>query len=140
MPEKRMVQKGDHVAVHYNLKLEDGTVLQSSQANEPINFAAGSAEVLQPVSEAVIGMSPGEKKEVTVPPERAFGLRDESLTAEVSRSKIPQDTKEGDSLKDTASQQTWMVRELKPEIAVLDGNHPLAGQTVVFELELASVT
>jgi FKBP-type peptidyl-prolyl cis-trans isomerase SlyD len=139
MSDRKSVQKGDQVEVHYNLKLPDGTLVQSSRGEKPLVFAAGGDEVLKPISEGVIGMESGEQKQVTVPPERGFGLRDDSLRTEIPRSKIPRDTKEGDRLTDTQSQKTWTVRELKHEVAVLDANHPLAGLTVVFELELTGL-
>lgn len=133
------VQQGDEVELHYNLKLPDGTLVQSSRDDKPLNFVAGGEAVLQPIGEGVIGMKPGEHKAVTVPPECAFGARDENLMTDIPRSRIPRDAKEGDRLTDTQSQKSWTVRELKHEVAVVDANHPLAGQTVVFELELAAL-
>lgn len=139
MTEPKSVEKGDQVEVHYSLKLEDGTVVNASPESDPLSFSAGGTEVLAPVSEGVIGMAPGEKKTLTVPPESAFGMADDELKTEVPRSKIPRGAKEGDRLTDSVSQKSWTVRELKHDVAVLDGNHPLAGQTVIVELELAAV-
>lgn len=139
MSEKKSVVNGDQVDVHFSVTLQDGTPVQSSEPTKPLRFVAGTQEVLEPISKAVIGMSPGETKELILPPERAFGMRDEHLRTEVPRSQVPRDAKEGDRLTDPKTQETWTVRELKHDVVVVDGNHPLAGHTLVFELELAAV-
>jgi len=139
MGELRRVEKGDQVAVHYTLKLKDGTTVQSSKDEEPLKFAAGGTDVIEPISAGVIGMTPGEEKDLTVPPEKGFGERDEELVQEIPRERVPRDTKEGDRLSDQQSDKVWTVRELKHDSVVLDGNHPLAGHILVFQLEVASV-
>jgi len=136
-----VVQPGDKVRVHYVGRLEDGTVFDSSEGREPIEFLAGSSDVIEGVSEAVIGMQEGEKKTVTVPPEKGFGPHEPELEYEVDRAMLPPDVAVGDRLSAQMGPQriTVWVKELKDDTAVLDANHPFAGKTLVFDLELVAI-
>jgi peptidylprolyl isomerase len=136
------VTEGDRVRVHYVGRLPDGKVFDSSEGADPIEFAAGSSEVLPGISEGVIGMSPGDQRTLTVPPDKAFGDRAEELVRRVARDQLPDEVQVGDHL--TAhvtpeqSLDVW-VAELSAEEAVLDANHPLAGITVEYELTLEAI-
>jgi len=135
------VNEGDVVRVHYTGRLPDGTVFGSSQERDPLVFAAGEGNVIPGVAQAVVGMSEGEKKTVTLPPEDAFGQRDPALEQTVPRSQLPDQVKEGDQLQAVQGDREipiW-VRQLGDDSAVLDANHPLAGQTLEFDLELVSI-
>ncbi len=136
-----VVRSGDLVRVHYVGRLEDGTVFDSSEGQDPIAFHAGSEEVIPGVSTAVIGMQPGERKTISVPPEQGFGVRRPDLEYEVDRSLLPPDVEVGDRLTaDLGTDRiTVWVKELKPTTAVLDANHPLAGKTLVFDLQLVEI-
>ncbi len=137
----RVVEQGDRVRVHYTGKLEDGTVFDSSQGGEPLEFVAGGSEVIPGVSNAVLGMSVGESKTVTVPPEEAYGPHQEGLVQRVAVDRLPPGVQVGMPLKAVAGDREvilW-VTELGEEEAVLDANHPLAGKTLIFELILDSV-
>lgn len=134
------VSQGDVVRVHYTGRLADGTVFGSSQEREPLVFVAGEGTMIQGVSKAVLGMRAGESKTVTVPPEEGFGQRDPALEQTVPRSQLPDQVQEGDQLQAVQGDREipiW-VRELGDETAVIDANHPLAGQTLEFDLELVS--
>jgi peptidylprolyl isomerase len=107
---------------------------------EPLVFAAGEENMIRGVAQAVVGMSVGESKTVTVSPEDAFGQRDPALEQTVPRSQLPDQVKQGDQLQAVQGDREiaiW-VRELGDETAVVDANHPLAGQTLEFDLELVS--
>lgn len=135
------VQTGDVVQVHYTGQLPNGEVFGSSRESEPLQFKAGSEEVLPGVSKAVIGMETGEKKTVAVPPEEAFGSRQEQLQQSIPRNSLPEDAKVGDRFLAQAGEQqipVW-VRELDEQSAIVDGNHPLAGHTLNFELEVLNI-
>jgi FKBP-type peptidyl-prolyl cis-trans isomerase 2 len=135
------VNQGDVVRVHYTGRLADGTVFGSSEERDPLVFVAGEGNVIRGVAEAVVGMSEGEKKTVTIPPEDGFGQRDPALEQTVPRSQLPDQVKEGDQLQAVQGDREipiW-VRELSEESALVDANHPLAGQTLEFDLELVSV-
>lgn len=136
------VNKGDQVKVHYTVKLSDGTVVDSSEGGEPLGFVAGGEQVIPGVSKAVLGMEVGDSQTVTVPPEEAYGPHHPEAVQKVEIGMLPPNVKEGDQLQASSGDQQFVVRvvELGQEHAVLDANHPLAGQTLVFDLELAEVT
>jgi peptidylprolyl isomerase len=133
-----VIRPGDRVRLHYTARFADGTLLASSVQGEPLELRAGGDEVIEGLSEAVIGMRPGETRRVVVPPEKAFGVRDPALERRVPLSEMPDRVRPGDQL--SAEGNGWempvWVRSLEQGYAVLDGNHPLAGQTLIFEFEV----
>jgi peptidylprolyl isomerase len=132
---------GDVVRIHYTGKFEDGTVFDSSQGRDPLEFKAGSPELIPGVSNAVVGMAEGDTKTVTVPPEEAYGPHRPELTSRVSRTELPDDVSLGDQFRVEGSGQDLrvFVSELTDDDALLDANHPLAGRTLVFDIEVVGV-
>ena len=131
----------DRVRIHYTGRLPDGRVFDTSRERDPLEFEAGSGEVIPGISHAVVGMQAGESRTVTVAPEDAFGPRREEMVQEVPRSALPAEVSVGDPLRAQAGEQevqVW-VAELGEENAIIDGNHPLAGHTLEFEVELVDV-
>lgn len=98
--------------------------------------------MIEGVSRGVIGMRPGEKKTFTLPCEQAFGERDADLEERVPVAELPEGAEEGDRLTATTPEgeelEVW-IRAIEGDEALVDGNHPLAGETVVFEVEIVSV-
>jgi peptidylprolyl isomerase len=135
------VKQGDRVKIHYTGRFPDGTVFDSSREREPLEFEAGSAELIPGVSNAVVGMSEGEQRTVSVPPVEGYGERDEQMVQEVPCADLPEGVTVGDALRAQAGDQEFQVwvKELDDEKAVIDGNHPLAGHTLEFELEVVEV-
>ncbi len=135
------VNQGDVVRIHYTGRLEDGTEFDNSRTRDPLEFVAGGGNVIQGVSQGVIGMSEGETKTVTVPPEEAYGERNPALEQKVAREDLPEGVQEGAQLRAVQGDReipVW-VRKLDDAGAVIDANHPLAGKTLVFDLELVEV-
>jgi FKBP-type peptidyl-prolyl cis-trans isomerase 2 len=135
------VTAGDVVQIHYTGRLDDGTVFDSSSGGDPLEFTAGSNELIDGVSRAVLGMQEGEKKSLTIEPEDGYGQRQPGLEQRVPRSSLPEGVSVGDRLSATAGGQTipvW-ITEISDEAAVVDANHPLAGKTLTFDIELVSV-
>ncbi len=132
------VKQGDTVTVHYTGKFEDGDVFDSSSGGEPLKFTAGGQEVIPGVSNAVVGMNTGDSKTVTVSAEEGYGERQEGLLQKVPRAQLPPEVKVGDPLQAQVEGNNFIfwVKDLDEEFATLDANHPLAGKTLVFELEL----
>lgn len=135
------VKQGDKVKVHYTGRHPDGTVFDSSEGRDPLEFTAGGPEVIPGVSKAVIGMSKGEKKTVEVAPADGYGDHDPALVSDVPLEMLPDGVKEGDQLEAKGGDRTFpvWVREVGKESAKVDANHPLAGSTLVFELEIVEV-
>ena len=134
------VKAGDQVSIHYSGKFEDGTVFDSSEGREALQFEAGSESVITGVSEAVIGMEVGEAKTVEVPPDQGYGPRQEEMMVRVKAEQLPDGVQQGDVLSDgKPGSRNWIVVEKNEEGAVLDGNHPLAGKTLFFDLTLVAI-
>ena len=135
-----MVKAGDMVTIWYTGKLADGTVFDSNEGMQPFSFEAGGAQVIAGMSEAVVGMQVGDEKTVEIPPEKAYGDPMEELVIRVEKDKIPEDVKVGDALSDgNPNSPNWLVTELGDQEVVLDGNHPLAGKTLIFDVKLESI-
>lgn len=136
------VKPNDRVRIHYTGRTQSGQVFDTSRDRDPLEFEAGSREVIQGISHAVVGMQEGQQRTITVAPEDAFGPRREEMVQEVPRSALPAEVKVGDPLRAQSGEQeiqVW-VAELGDEIAIIDGNHPLAGHTLEFDLELVTVS
>ena len=135
------VKAGDHVSIYYTGKLPDGTVFDNSEEGEPLDFDAGGEELISGVSMAVIGMNIGDKKSIEVSPEEGYGDHNPDLQQEVPRSDLPPDVKVGDQLVAEGEGQeisVW-IRELNDKNGVVDANHPLAGETLLFDIELVAI-
>lgn len=136
---------GNHVRVNFTGKLDDGTIFATSANGEPIEFTMGDNEVLPAIEEAVEGMEPGEMKTVRIAAEDAFGLRREDLVQEIPRDSLPND------MDVEVGQQLWVddvdsepvtvsVVDLSESTVTLDANHPLAGEDLIFDLEILDVS
>ncbi|HSJ23207.1 MAG TPA: peptidylprolyl isomerase [Longimicrobiales bacterium] len=134
---------GDTVRVHYTGQLADGEVFDSSHGNDPLQFQVGAGEVIQGFDEAVTGMAPGDKRRVTIPAQEAYGERREELVVSVPRGRFPPDfdPEPGMNLAlDQEGQQVMLtIKSVTEEAVVLDGNHPLAGQDLTFDVELVGI-
>lgn len=135
-----VAKTGDKVKIHYAGKLEDGTVFDSSEGGEPLEFAAGSEDVIPGVSNAVVGMEPGESKTVELSEEEGYGQAFPGYEQQIDRKELPEKIRVGDRLRADAEGKTivFWVKELDEESALLDINHPLAGQKLVFDIEMVS--
>lgn len=132
---------GDRVRVHYTGRLEDGHVFDSSRDGEPLEFTVGAGEVIPGFDEAVRGMSVGETKTVEIEPEDAYGPRREGLVATIERERaqFPVEPQVGMSLAlplQDGNQIEVVVTEVTDEQVTIDGNHPLAGEKLIFDVEL----
>ena len=139
----RKAEKGDTVRVHYRGTLADGSEFDSSQGRDPIEFTIGGGRVIPGFDDAVTGMRVGEARTVTIPADRAYGARREDMVLAVPRSQFPPHiTPEvGQQLQLQAGNDVYVVRvrEVTEERVVLDGNHPLAGETLTFAVELVEI-
>ena len=138
------VKHGDTVRVNYTGKLGDGTAFDSSKARGPLEFTVGEGRILPGLEHAVTGMKPGDTKMVVIGAEEAFGQRREDLVVVVDRNELPShlDPKVGDRLEMRQPEGKSMVlnvTEITDESVTLDGNHPLAGEDLTFDLELVEI-
>lgn len=138
------VKAGDTLRIHYTGRLADGTVFDSSDGRDPLEFTTGTGQIIPGLDRGVIGMEVGEAREVTVPPEEAYGPRDEERVQSVPLESIPENipTDPGTQLQvQTADGQTMpvVVSGKSDSHLEIDANHPLAGQTLTFEVKLVEI-
>ncbi|HPC47840.1 MAG TPA: FKBP-type peptidyl-prolyl cis-trans isomerase [Deltaproteobacteria bacterium] len=144
MPTPRTAQQGDKIKVHYRGRLEDGFEFDSSVGREPLVFVIGSGEVIPGFEEGARGMSVGELKTVTVEPDQAYGPHREELLVEMPWEYFPEDIvpEKGMHLKlvdESGDEIPVVVVEVDEEAVTLDANHPLAGHTLTFDIELLDI-
>ena len=134
---------GNTVRVHYTGQLADGRQFDSSEGRDPLEFEIGAQQVIPGFEQAVVGMEPGDSKQVTIPPEKAYGPYQENLVFQVGREQIPPDMElsvgQQLQLRDGEQVMGARVTQLSQEQVTLDANHPLAGQDLVFDIELVEV-
>lgn len=136
------VHSGDTVRVHYTAKLPDGTEFESSAGREPLQFKVGAGQIIPGLDRKVEGMAVGERTTVTVPAAEAYGARDENQVQAVPRSAIPEGAEVGSRLQaktPEGREVALTVVDLDDEQATIDANHPLAGQDLVFDVEVVEI-
>jgi FKBP-type peptidyl-prolyl cis-trans isomerase 2 len=134
----------DTVKVHYTGTLLNGEVFDSSLERDPLQFTVGAGQMIKGFDDAVNGMELKEKTKVTIPCAEAYGEKNDQLIQEVPRTDLPADMKPepGQTLVATNQngQQTHvLVTDVADEKITIDANHPLAGQDLVFEIELVEI-
>ncbi len=138
-----VVSQGKQVSIEYTLTREDKSVIDSNVDEEPLSFVQGSHKIIPGLENALEGMKIGESKQVTVNPEDAYGLVNKDAISEVKKEQVPQDALEvGAVLQGQGPDgQVILTRviEIKEETVLLDYNHPLAGQTLYFDVKILDV-
>ena len=138
-----MVKSGDTIQVHYKGTLNDGTLFDSSEGREPLEFEVGSGMVIKGFDDGVMGMKIGDKKSINIPAAEAYGEANPEMIFDFERAQIPAEIplEVGGTLNMHNGQQTVPVKilEVTPDAVKLDANHPLAGQDLNFDLELVHI-
>jgi len=139
-------KNGDQVKVHYTGKLVTGEQFDSSEGREPLAFTVGAGQMIKGFDAAIPGMNIGDKKTVTIPAAEAYGERNPQAIIEFSKANIPAEMvpelKVGMQVTLTNPQGQpvpVIVAEIKEEVVILDANHFLAGQDLVFDIELVEI-
>jgi len=136
-------KNGDKVRVHYTGTLDDGTQFDSSTGGDPLEVTLGSGEVIPGFEQGIEGMQVGDTKTVNIPCSEAYGERHQELVHVVPREQLPQDVELEIGMQFQVdggeAPMILTVMEVTPESATMDGNHPMAGHNLNFELELVDV-
>ena len=140
----KQVKEGDVVKVHYTGKLINGEQFDSSVGREPLEFTVGAGQMIKGFDDAMPGMNLGEKKTINIAPEDGYGPRSEEAIIEFPKENVPADMKLEPGMPLTLSNQdgqpvSVIIVEVKEEVIVLDANHFLAGQELVFDIELVEI-
>lgn len=141
----RQVKNGDTVKVHYHGRLTDGTTFDSSEGREPLEFEVGSGMVIKGFDDGVMGMETGDKKTLEIPADEAYGDKSDEMLVEFSKEQFPEDMEPEVGMRLNMTNATGevipvVITEVKEESVVLDANHPLAGEALVFDIELIEIT
>jgi peptidylprolyl isomerase len=140
----QQVKSGDKVKVHYHGRLTSGETFDSSEGRQPLEFEVGSGMVIKGFDDGVTGMKVGDKKTINISAENAYGEKNQDMLIEYPKSQFPEQIElqvGTDLMMSSASGQQFQVKiaEIKAEVVVLDANHPLAGEELVFDIELVEI-
>lgn len=139
------VENGVFVSVHYKGTLQNGEVFDTSEGRNPLEVQMGAGQLITGLEKALAGMSLNEKKVLTIEPEEAYGQVDKNLTHSVSKSDVPAEINPEVGLVVALSspegrQIPAQITAVDDEEVILDLNHPLAGQTLTFDIEVVGIS
>ena len=140
----QQVKAGDVVKVHYTGKLTTGEQFDSSVGREPLEFTVGAGQMIKGFDDAMPGMAVGEKKTINIAPEDAYGPRVDEAIIEFPKTNVPPEMELLPGMQLTLSNQMGqpvpvIVVEVLDDVVILDANHFLAGQELVFDIELVEI-
>lgn len=135
---------GNTVRIHYTGTLQDGTEFDSSTGRDPLEFTLGEQSILPTLEASIVGMAVGDTAKVDIAAADAYGPRIEEAIQVIERSMIPDEitVTVGNQVQATAPDgQTlvFTIVDADDDTVTLDGNHPLAGKDLTFEIELVEI-
>jgi len=141
----QQVKTGDKVKVHYHGRLTDGTTFDSSEGREPLEFEVGGGSVIKGFDDGVMGMAVGDKKTVRINSGDAYGDKNPDMLVEFPKDQFPEDMKPEVGMRLNMTNGNGQVIpvtivEVKESTVVLDANHPLAGEDLIFDIEVVSIS
>ena len=136
-----VINENSSVKVHYTGKLEDGTVFDSSVEKEALDVKLGEGKLIPGFEKGLYGLAVGEKTTIKIQANEAYGEIVEDRIQEVEKQYVPDTVFAGQQLTAETPQGpiTVVVKEIKEDTVVLDGNHPLAGKDLIFDLEVIEI-
>lgn len=143
-PAMSQAKAGDTVHIHYTGTTTDGTLFDTTEGRDPLAFELGAGYVIPGFDKAVVGMEVGEKKNVTIPCEEAYGPHREELTFMVPRENLPPgyEPQEGEVMRMESrdgTQTNVIITHVTEDEVRMDANHPLVGKDLVFDVELVKI-
>lgn len=140
---RAVVAPGKRVSIAYTLRLEDGTVVESTAGEAPFSYAHGGGELLPGLERALDGMAVGESKQGTLAAADAFGEVEAALFVEVEAARIPEADRRAGAWLDysdaSGERQRVRVHEVRGDRIVVDMNHPYAGSAIRYEVEVVGI-
>ena len=138
-----MIEDGKRVSVEYTLTLDDGSVADSNVGGQPLVYEQGSQTILPALEKELEGMKVDETKKVTLEPKEGYGEIDPEKYLKVAKDRVPEEGREIGQVLTVSDQegrqQPVRVVQVEDDVLVLDFNHPLAGQTLHFEVKVLDV-
>lgn len=144
MDIEKYVKKGDKIVVQFIGKLEDGSIFDLSTSNEPLKFRVGQGEVIEGFDDAVIGMKINQEKDIYINSDKAYGPVEKELVISIKKEKLPDDLKVhvGQQLQipgEDGNSILVRVTKISEKTIELDGNHPVAGKNLIFNIKLVDI-
>ena len=142
MPKTIRIAPGHLVTIHYTLYDEQGSIIDSTSGEEPYTYIQGYGQVVPGLEKALAGLKRGDRRKVTVDPEEGFGPHDPAKVFLEARDKLDADLEVGHVLEvevDEDHSSELLVISVQDDAVTLDGNHPLAGKRLVFDVRVVSV-
>jgi len=135
-----MIQIGSTVNVHYTGKLKSGEVFDSSEGKDPLSFTIGTGQIIPGFENAIIGKNAGDKVTIEIDTKEAYGEYREDLLVKVENDQLPGPVEVGQVLQaDNGGQPVNVtVKEVNEDHVIIDGNHPLSGKDLIFDIEVVS--
>ncbi|AXR61374.1 FKBP-type peptidyl-prolyl cis-trans isomerase [Leptospira mayottensis] len=129
------------ITFHYTLHDTEGNLIDSSEGKAPLSYLEGVGHIISGLEEEMKKMETGEKKKINVSAENAYGIKDPDLVFDVPRSQFPpnEDLQIGMMFQTDEPDKVFTITELQEESVIVDGNHPLAGINLVFDVELTGI-
>ncbi|XDD51854.1 peptidylprolyl isomerase [Leptospira sp. WS92.C1] len=129
------------ITFHYTLHDTEGNLIDSSEGKPPLSYLEGVGHIISGLEDEMKKMETGEKKKISVSAEKAYGLKDPELIFDVPRSQFPpnEDLQVGMMFQTDEPDKVFTITELQDESVIVDGNHPLAGINLVFDVELTEI-
>ena len=138
-----MIQEGSKVSLEYTLKLDDGEVADSNVGGDPLEYEQGTGQILPALEAALLGLAVNDTKQVTLSPENGYGVIDRDAFHVVEPDMVPEDgRKVGATLvaqDETGGHRPVRVAEVHDDRIIIDFNHPLAGQTLHFDVKVLGI-
>jgi FKBP-type peptidyl-prolyl cis-trans isomerase SlpA len=138
-----MIKEGSKVKAHYTGRLTNNDVFDTSltDGRDPIEFVIGQGQLIPGFENGILGLSTGDKKTIEIPAVDAYGEYRDDLRLTVPKSNVPEGIEIGHSLQANVNDQIvqFMVRQVDENEVVVDANHPLAGQTLIFDIDILDV-
>ncbi|MFW6210785.1 MAG: FKBP-type peptidyl-prolyl cis-trans isomerase [bacterium] len=137
-------KSGDKVKVHYKGILDDGSVFDSSEGKEPLEFELGAGTIIPGFEKGVEGLETGEKNTIVIAPEDAYGPVNPEAVVEIPREKLPEGMEpkvdQALEMQNTQGQVIYaVIKDVADDKIKVDANHPLAGKELKFEIELVEI-
>lgn len=138
-----MIANGANVAIEYTLKLDDGSTVSSNVGQEPLSLTIGDNQVLPALETALVGLKQGDSKQLTFAPADGYGATNPEAFVEVGLDQVPEGAGEAGTFlvsKDKEGNERHVrVHEVHDDKIVIDYNHPLAGETLHFDVTVVTV-
>jgi len=139
----KTIQDGDTVALNFKLTFDDGTAVDSNDGMEPVEFVQGEGILLPAIEAALLGKVAGDNIQMSIPPEEGYGFADPSQIQQVDIADIPDEARHAGgvmtAIDDAGEQQVVMVVGVNDDKAEIDFNHPYAGRTLCYDVDVVSV-